>query len=156
MEKTQVPSCVVISNQETYEGKQGLTYFAGISAETAGARGICMHIVTIPPGSQSTVHLHKDHESAIYVLSGESEMWYGEGLREHLVARVGDFLYIPAGMPHMAANPSQSTPCIAVVARTDPREQESVVLLTELYEVPEWDEPYEGDELTDLELAVES
>ena len=44
----------------------------------------------------------------------------------------GDFLYIPAGMPHLARNLSSSEPCRALVARTDPDEQESVVLLPEL------------------------
>ena len=39
--------------------------------------------------------------------------------------------YIPAGMPHLPANLSDS-PASAVIARTDPREQESVVLLPEL------------------------
>ena len=56
---------------------------------------------------------------------------YGEGLRERLEAKAGDFVYIPAGMPHLPANPSHSEPCTAVLARTDPNEQESVVLLDE-------------------------
>jgi uncharacterized RmlC-like cupin family protein len=48
------------------------------------------------------------------------------------VARAGDFLYIPAGQPHLARNVSQTEPCRVIVARTDPDEQESVVLLPEL------------------------
>jgi uncharacterized RmlC-like cupin family protein len=40
-------------------------------------------------------------------------------------------LYIPANTPHLPANTS-SEPCVAVLARTDPHEQESVVLLPEL------------------------
>src|SRR5712691_8301828 len=110
------PTCTVIHSKETYEGKQGLTYFAGISAESAGAQ------------------LHENHETAIYVLSGEAEMWYGEGLREYLVASTGDFVYIPAGTPHLPGNRSQSESCLALIARTDPNEQESVVLLPELDE----------------------
>ncbi len=58
----------------TFRGKQGLEYFAGISAESAGATGICMHTVTNPPGVQAHAHLHENHETAIYVLSGEAEM----------------------------------------------------------------------------------
>ena len=41
----------------------------------------------------------------------------------------GDFLYIPAGMPHLPYNPSDSESCTALIARTDPNEQESVLLL---------------------------
>jgi len=50
-------------------------------------------------------------------------------LEQHLRVGAGDFLYIPAGVPHLPANPSASEPCVAVIARTDPNEQESVVLL---------------------------
>jgi uncharacterized RmlC-like cupin family protein len=115
-----------------YEGKQGLPVFAGISAESAGSQALCMHLLVIAPGQRAKAHLHAHHETAIYVLSGEAEMWFGEGLRERLVCRAGDFLYIPAGVPHLPVNRSQTEPCTAVIARTDPNEQESVVLLPEL------------------------
>jgi uncharacterized RmlC-like cupin family protein len=48
-----------------------------------------------------------------------------------MVTRTGDFVYIPAGMPHLPFNTS-STEALAVLSRTDPREQESVRLLPEL------------------------
>jgi uncharacterized RmlC-like cupin family protein len=66
------------------------------------------------------------------VLSGESGMYYGERLEHHLVSRAGDFVYIPANVPHLPYNLSQNEPCAAVISRTDPNEQESVVLLPEL------------------------
>ena len=59
-------------------------------------------------------------------------MWWGDGLTHHEVVRAGDFVYIPAGVPHLPANRSRTEPLTAVVARTDPNEQESVVLLPEL------------------------
>jgi uncharacterized RmlC-like cupin family protein len=117
---------------ETYKGKQAFTYFAGISSANSSAQGICMHLLTIPPGGRAKAHLHENHETAIYVLSGKAEMWYGEKLEQHLECQVGDFIYIPAGMPHLPYNPSQTETCTAVIARTDPNEQESVVLLPEL------------------------
>jgi len=58
-------------------------------------------------------------------------MWYGEDLKELLVVRAGDLLYIPSSTPHLPMNPTDQ-PCTALVARTDPNEQESVVLLPEL------------------------
>jgi uncharacterized RmlC-like cupin family protein len=64
-----------------------------------------------------------------------SDIPYGERLEEQLVARAGDFVYIPAGMPHLPYNSSQTETCTAVIARTDPNEQESVVLLPELDEL---------------------
>jgi uncharacterized RmlC-like cupin family protein len=46
--------------------------------------------------------------------------------------RAGDFLYIPAGVPHLPYNQSESESCVAVIARTDPNKQDSVILLPEL------------------------
>lgn len=125
-------TCVVIHSSAGYAGKQGLNYLSGVSAETAGARGLCMHLLTIPPGGRAKAHLHAHHETAIYILEGNSVMWYGEGLQERLEAGAGDFIYIPAGVPHLPVNLSATEPCLAVLARTDPNEQESVELLPEL------------------------
>ena len=124
-------TCKVIKPVDTYEGKQALTYFSGISAETTGAQGICMHMLTIAPGQRARAHLHESHETAIYVLQGEAGMWYGENLKEHLTVKAGEYLYIPAGMPHLPYNPSETEPAVAILARTDPNEQESVVLVPE-------------------------
>ncbi|HRW11104.1 MAG TPA: cupin domain-containing protein, partial [Caldilineaceae bacterium] len=67
-----------------------------------------------------------------YVLQGEGHMWYGEDLAEHLTVKAGEYLYIPAGVPHLPYNPSATETAVAVVARTDPNEAESVVLLPAL------------------------
>lgn len=112
-----------------HRGKQNLEYFEGVSAETAKSKALCMHMVTIPPLGRARPHLHENHESAVYVISGEAGMWYGEGLHEHVWMRAGDFAYIPANVPHLPYNPSADTPCVGLIARTDPNEQESVTLL---------------------------
>ncbi len=121
--------CVVISGAAKHRGKQNLEYFEGVSAQTAKSKALCMHVVTIPPMGRARPHLHENHESAVYVISGEAGMWYGEGLREHVWMRAGDFAYIPANVPHLPYNPSAETPCVGLIARTDPNEQESVTLL---------------------------
>jgi uncharacterized RmlC-like cupin family protein len=124
-------SCRVVSAASTYDGRQGLTYIRGIAAETVGAKGICMHLLTIPPGGRAKAHLHEKHETAIYVLDGEAITLYGERLENHVLSRAGDLVYIPAGLPHLPVNLS-GKPVSAVITRTDPNEQESVVLLPEL------------------------
>lgn len=131
MNRDEKAICRVIRPGGSYDGKQGLSYFEGIARETVGSTGICMHLLTIPPGARAKAHLHERHETAIYVLSGEAHTWYGERLQEHVVVRAGEMFYIPAGVPHLPANLSDA-PCSAVIARTDPHEQESVVLLPEL------------------------
>jgi uncharacterized RmlC-like cupin family protein len=122
---------VVVHTGRTYEGKQGHTFFAGISKESAGSRALCLHLVTIPPGAADRPHLHTDHESAIYVISGRAEARYGRGLRKRVTVEAGDFVYVPAGVPHQPVNLSPTEPITALIARTDPNEQESVVLLDE-------------------------
>jgi uncharacterized RmlC-like cupin family protein len=128
---TAKPTCRLLRPGSTYDGKQGFSYFEGIAAETVGSTGICMHLLTIPPGRRAKAHMHENHETAIYVLSGEVDTWYGERLEHHVVTKAGDLFYIPAGVPHLPANNSDQ-PASAVIARTDPKEQESVVLLPEL------------------------
>jgi len=122
-------SCKVISGRAAYRGKQNLDVFEGISAQSAGSKALCLHVITIPPGGRAKPHLHEHHESSVYVVSGRAGMWYGEGLREHVWMSAGDFLYIPPNTPHLPYNPSDTEPCIGVVARTDPNEQESITLL---------------------------
>ena len=65
------------------------------------------------------------------MISGETNAWHGEQLENHVVIRAGDMFYIPAGVPHLAANLGDQ-PVVQVIARTDPNEQESVVLMPEL------------------------
>ena len=125
-------TCRVVRAQPEFVGKQGHLCAPAISAETVGAREIHLQIVRIPAGGLAKAHKHEGHETALHIISGESGMWYGDNLEQHLVARAGDFVYIPADMPHQPYNLSDVESCVALIARTDPNEQESVVLLSEL------------------------
>jgi uncharacterized RmlC-like cupin family protein len=122
--------CVVIPAGRPHEGRTGVSYAAGVSAATAGARALCLQIASLPPGARAQPHLHEDHESAAYVVEGEIVLYHGAELEHRSVARAGDFLYIPAGVPHLPANESDA-PAVTVLARTDPNEQESVTLLAD-------------------------
>ena len=102
----QSATCVCLRAGEPFVGKQGFTYAAAISAETAAASAIHMQLLTIPPGGRAKAHKHASHESAIYMLSGVGAMWYGDRLEHHVQLSPTDFLYIPADMPHLPYNPS--------------------------------------------------
>ena len=123
--------CRKLRPTETYVGKQGFTYNAGIARETVGSSGICMHLLTIPPGGRARAHKHATHETAIYMLDGVTVMYWGQRLENTMNISAGELLYIPADMPHLPYNPGPG-PATAVISRTDPNEQESVVLLPEL------------------------
>jgi uncharacterized RmlC-like cupin family protein len=126
------PTCRVVGAGSEFIGKNAHLYAPGISAQSVGARRIHLQIVRIPPRGQAKAHKHDGHETAVHILRGESGMWYGERLLQHLVARAGDFLFIPADMPHLPYNLSNAENCVAIIARTDPKHPESVVLLPEL------------------------
>jgi uncharacterized RmlC-like cupin family protein len=128
--------CRVLRSDGCYEGRQGLSYAVGVSTETVGAQGLCLHTLTIPAGGRAKAHRHETHESAIYMVSGSCEVWWGDGLAQRDEAGPGDFVYIPAGVPHLPINRGDDA-VIAVIARTDPNEQESVVLMPELDDVPD-------------------
>jgi uncharacterized RmlC-like cupin family protein len=108
--------------------RQRLPYFVGISTATAGATGISMNLVIIPPGGSAEPHFHRDYETAIYLVKGRVETRYGEGLHQSVINEAGDFIFIPPGVPHQPFNLSATEPAQAIVARNDPNEQENVVL----------------------------
>lgn len=106
--------------------RQRLPYFVGISGQTVGAQGLSMHLVVIPPGGRAEPHLHLGYETGIYVLEGRVLTRWGAALENEIVSEVGEFLFIPPGVPHEAINLSTSEPARAVVARNDPAEQDRV------------------------------
>ena len=108
--------------------RQRLPYFVGISKATVGAQGLSMNLVVIPPGASAEPHYHRDYETAIYILKGRVETHYGVGLKQSIINEVGDFLFIPANVPHQPTNLSLTEAAQALVARNDPNEQENVVL----------------------------
>ena len=119
---------VTVRVGETVQSKQALPIFAGISGKSAGAKGLSLLKVVIPPGGSAEPHVHKGFESAIYLLQGRVETRYGEGLKKSVVNAAGDFLFIPPDVPHQPVNLSKTEPAIAIVARNDPDEQEHVIL----------------------------
>lgn len=132
------PTCQLVRPGAEFVGKQGLHYAVGISAETVGARHIHFQLATIPPGARAKAHMHAEHETAIYGMSGASGCWYGDRLEHHAVVNAGDFFYIPAGVPHLPYNLSADEPCVALISRTDPNEQESVTMRPDLDGLPDW------------------
>ena len=120
--------CKVIRSGLSFHGKQGLDYFSGVSAQSAGSTGLCMHMLVMPPGAEAKPHYHAAHETAIYMLEGSTSFRHGPNLEHVDHVNQGDYVFIPAGVPHQPFNDSGAI-ARAIVARTDPNEQESVVLL---------------------------
>ncbi len=122
---------VVIHPTATSDTKQGIPMFVGVSGKNAGTRHISMNKVVIPPGKSAKAHIHKGFESVVYIIKGRVKTLYGEGLKKSIINEAGDFLYIPADLPHKPVNLSATEEAEAIVARTDPNEQESVEQIAE-------------------------
>ena len=73
-----------------------------------------MHILTMPPGARAKAHLHESHETAIYVLSGEVDTWYGDELEHHIVVKAGDLL---AGHSRPSVDEAPSGPRPTTIVR---------------------------------------
>ncbi|MCJ2064044.1 cupin domain-containing protein [Methylobacterium sp. J-088] len=128
----------VVRESAPFRGRQGHLYRPAISAEAVGSAALHMQLLEIPPGERAHAHKHESHETAIYVLSGVSGCFWGEHLEHHAIAGAGEFVYIAADVPHLPYNRSRTEPVTAVIARTDPNEQESVVLLPDLEHGVDW------------------
>ena len=122
----------VVQGAGSYTSRQGSVYAPGISAETVGAKAVFLGMVTIAPGGRTKAHLHAAHESAFYLLSGDAvELCTGPRLEHRETAHAGDYLFIPANVPHVAVNRG-STPAVFIGVRNEPTAQESVVMLPAL------------------------
>ena len=128
----------VVRTSTPFRGKQGHLYRPAISAEAVGAEALHLQLLEIPPGERARAHKHESHETAIHILSGVSGCFWGERLEHHAIAGAGEFVYIAADVPHLPYNRSATEPVVAVIARTDPNEQESVVLLPALEAEVDW------------------
>ena len=56
---------VVIRPSDLKPTKQGIPIFKGISGQNAGAKGISMNKVVIPPGGAAKAHTQRGHETAV-------------------------------------------------------------------------------------------
>jgi len=117
---------VVVRPEEEVMGRQALPFFVGISGASAGSSHISMNLVVVPAGGAAEPHSHRGFETAVYLLKGRVEVRYGSHLAEGLVLEAGDFLFIPADVPHQPVNLSDFEPAFALVARNDANEQESI------------------------------
>jgi uncharacterized RmlC-like cupin family protein len=117
---------VRVRSLESFEAKQKIPYYLGVSGRTSGAKGLSLNLIVVPPHASAEPHTHSEFESAVYVISGRAIHHWGDKLQYTLETNAGDFLFIAPGVPHYPENPYDE-PVIAVVARNDPEEQEHVI-----------------------------
>ena len=122
---------IVVRPGQTYVGKQGMTYNAGASAETIGAKSVCMNVMPMPPGAAAKAHYHEGIETIAYMLEGEGVVHYGEGLKHSVLVKAGEQCYVGADVPHAPRNETTNQ-CTWIVVHSSGSDQEGIVMLPEL------------------------
>ena len=126
--RVQDHNCVIVRSRGEDSRRSVGDQQPGVSGPSSGAHALRLHIVMIPPGTRGMPHFHADCATAIYLVSGEADVWHGTGLVKRSAVRAGDFIYIPPGTPHLAVNRGDVT-SIGVAARPDPADQADAVVI---------------------------
>jgi uncharacterized RmlC-like cupin family protein len=117
----------VVKPGEDHDVPRGVVGGAEISQTTAGAHNIYMGRFRVPPGARSLPHYHEGCESAVYMLSGELLVKWGDHLEKEIQLDPGDMVYVPPRETHVLENSSDTAAAEYVVARDSPLEDAVVV-----------------------------
>jgi uncharacterized RmlC-like cupin family protein len=77
-------------------------------------------LFAVEPGARTGIHHHGEQDTIAYVLSGSSDVRWGERGEFDANLQAGDFLYVPAWLPHQEVGPSSEAPFQWVVVRSTP------------------------------------
>jgi uncharacterized RmlC-like cupin family protein len=83
-----------------------------------GAQRIWLGKVSNEPAYRSVPHHHAEAETAGYLLTGSARIYFGERYREYYDLEEGDFVLVPAWMPHIECNRGRDTELVWLTART--------------------------------------
>jgi uncharacterized RmlC-like cupin family protein len=113
---------VVKPSTEDRDVPRGVVGGAEISQATTAATRIYMGVFRVPAGAQSLPHYHEHCESAVYMLSGQLEVRWGDHLEENVTIERGDMVFVPPRETHLLRNLSETDPAEYVVSRDAPTE----------------------------------
>lgn len=117
----------IVRPPERQDGSgQGLVRGFGVSQPRTGSTHLSMAHGVVPAGESSTRHYHP-FETAVFIISGKAKAYFGPHDEECVDIEAGDFVYIPADLPHRTENVG-STSMEYILARAAP---EDVVISAE-------------------------
>jgi uncharacterized RmlC-like cupin family protein len=91
---------------------------AAIAPELDIESAIWGGLFEVEPGARTGIHHHGEQQTIAYVLSGICEIRWGARGEFAARATAGDFIHVPAFLPHMEINPSKLEPFRWVVVRS--------------------------------------
>ena len=96
----------------------GSERLAAVAPQLGVASTLWGGLFEVKPGARTGIHHHGQQQTIAYVLSGLSEVRWGANGEFAASAQAGDFIHVPAFLPHMEINPSNSQPFRWVVVRS--------------------------------------
>jgi uncharacterized RmlC-like cupin family protein len=91
---------------------------AAIAVDNGIATALWGGIFVVEPGAKTGIHHHGEQETIAYVLEGDCLVRWGESGEYSESAHAGDFIHVPAWLPHMEINPSEDHRFVWVVVRS--------------------------------------
>ncbi len=104
-------------SQQTSQTPGALRH-AAVCPELGIHSGLWAGTFLVEPGARTGIHHHGSQETVAYVLEGEAYVEWGERGEHSVTVRTGDFLHVPAWLPHREVNPSQNVPFRWIVVRS--------------------------------------
>jgi uncharacterized RmlC-like cupin family protein len=98
----------------------GILRLAAINSALSNSSNLCGGVMIAQPHTASSVHHHREQETIIYVLGGSGQIRWGRYGEYSETVSPGDFVFIPARLPHQELNPTAET-VTWVVIRSGPQ-----------------------------------
>jgi uncharacterized RmlC-like cupin family protein len=96
----------------------GSVRLAAIAPERGVQSSLWGGLFEVEAGARTGIHHHGEQQTIAYVLSGVCEVRWGARGEYRAYAKIGDFIHVPAYVPHMEINPSDSEPFRWLVVRS--------------------------------------
>jgi uncharacterized RmlC-like cupin family protein len=115
-------SCISIVSPQAFDAGTSQTPGSERLAAISASQGIVCPmwggVFVVAPGGKTGIHHHGEQDTIAYVLAGTCLVRWGERGEFTATAHAGDFLHVPAWLPHMEINPSSTEPFRWVVVRS--------------------------------------
>ena len=98
----------------------GSLRLSAVSATHGIASALWAGVFVVEPLAKTGIHHHGEQDTVVYVLQGEAVVRWGERGEKSVTVRPGDFLHVPAWLPHREENPSNDEQFRWVVVRSTP------------------------------------
>lgn len=104
------------STAQTPGSQRTAAIFPGVAVDSPMWGGLFL----VEPRARTGIHHHGEQHTIAYVLSGTCYLRWGDLGEFNATAHTGDFLFVPAWLPHQEINPSQGVAFQWIVVRSTP------------------------------------